>query len=158
MSYEKRGYPDQEYPPQEAPPTYNQSTPQYSWHGQSYAPQKPQDHPGFPPAPGTGYQTQYNVVAPGMVTMAEPPPPDYMTRAIMVTVCCFWPIGIFAIMKASESKSAYARGDLAGAKENSRSAKQLSNIGIAAGVVSVVILVIIMGVYFGLIFSSSRFG
>jgi hypothetical protein len=34
--------------------------------------------------------------------MAEPPPPDYMTRAILVTVCCCWPIGIFAIMKASE--------------------------------------------------------
>lgn len=33
--------------------------------------------------------------------MAEPPPPDFMGRAIFATLCCFWPIGIFALMKAS---------------------------------------------------------
>lgn len=109
------------------------------------------DHPGFPPAPAPGYQPAYNVMAPGYVTMAEPPPPDYMTRAILVTVCCFWPIGIFAIMKASESRAAYARGDLHTSKEMSMSARKLSNIGIAAGVVSMVIGVILIGIYFGLI-------
>ena len=31
-----------------------------------------------------------------------PPPPDYFTRAIFVTLCCFWPTGILAIMKASD--------------------------------------------------------
>ena len=31
-----------------------------------------------------------------------PPPPDYFGRAIFVTLCCFWPTGILAIMKASD--------------------------------------------------------
>lgn len=148
MSNEKSGFEDHVYPPQEQPPSYNQGPPQYSWHGQSYA---PTDHPGFPAAPIEGQQANYRVVAPGYVTMVEPPPPDYMTRAILVTVCCFWPIGIFAIMKASESRAAYARGDIASSKENSRSAKQLTNIGMAAGAVSLVIAMILMGVYIGLI-------
>lgn len=50
-----------------------------------------------------------------------------------------------------QSRAAYARGDIASSKENSRSAKQLSNIGIAAGAVSLVIAMILMGVYIGLI-------
>ena len=50
-----------------------------------------------------------------------------------------------------QSRAAYARGDIASSKENSRSAKQLSNIGMAAGAVSLVITMILLGVYIGLI-------
>ena len=50
-----------------------------------------------------------------------------------------------------QSRAAYARGDIASSKENSRSAKQLTNIGMAAGAVSLVIAMILMGVYIGLI-------
>lgn len=36
------------------------------------------------------------------MTMDERPPHDFMNRAICVTICCFWPTGIVAILKASE--------------------------------------------------------
>lgn len=88
------------------------------------------------------------------MTMNEPPPPDYMNRAIFVTICCFWPTGIFAIMKASESRSAYARGDVHSARSNSNSARQLSNISIMAGVASILVAVIFVGVYVGLVLRS----
>jgi hypothetical protein len=53
------GFEDHVYPPQEQPPSYNQGPPQYSWHGQSYA---PTDQPGFSPAPIEGQQANYRVV------------------------------------------------------------------------------------------------
>ncbi|XP_022307414.1 proline-rich transmembrane protein 1-like [Crassostrea virginica] len=134
----------------------NEPPPQYQpnqGYGQppQYAPQPYSDHPGFPAG---GYTTNTVLVAPGPVTMNEPPPPDYMTRAIFVTICCFWPTGIFAIMKASESRSAYARGDFQSARSNANSARQLSNISIMAGVASVLIGIIIVGVYVGLVLRS----
>lgn len=42
------------------------------------------------------------IVAPEQMTMDERPPHDFMNRAICVTICCFWPTGIVAILKASE--------------------------------------------------------
>ncbi|KAK3103135.1 hypothetical protein FSP39_016740 [Pinctada imbricata] len=83
--------------------------------------------------------------------MYEPPPPDQMTKAIFVTICCFWPTGIFAIMKASEARSAVARGDMGSARSYSNAARQLSNISIMAGVASILILIVIMGIYIGVI-------
>ena len=40
------------------------------------------------------------------------PPADYFGYSIFVTICCCWPIGIFAIMKASATREAIARGDM----------------------------------------------
>ncbi|XP_060063969.1 synapse differentiation-inducing gene protein 1-like [Ylistrum balloti] len=75
-----------------------------------------------------------------------PPPEDNMVRAIIATFFCFWPIGMFAIWKAMESKSAYNRGDLAMAHANANSARQLANvaIGIGAGCIFAVIVYIIV--------------
>lgn len=143
MSGEKKDYGD------EPPPQY-QPSPGYGYPPQ-YPPQQYTDHPGFPPG---GYSTNAVIVAPGPMTMNEPPPPDYMNRAIFVTICCFWPTGIFAIMKASESRSAYARGDVHSARSNSNSARQLSNISIMAGVASILVAVIFVGVYVGLVLRS----
>ncbi|XP_061178039.1 proline-rich transmembrane protein 1-like [Saccostrea echinata] len=144
MSDEKKDYRN------EAPPQYQ--PPQGYGYPPQYPPQQVADHPGFPPG---GYTSTNTVlVAPGPMTMNEPPPPDYMNRAIFVTICCFWPTGIFAIMKASESRSAYARGDILSARSNANSARQLSNISIMAGVASVLVAIIIVGVYVGLVLRS----
>ncbi|XP_055998113.1 uncharacterized protein LOC125646748 isoform X1 [Ostrea edulis] len=101
MSDDKKDFRN-EPPPQYQPNQGNGYPPQYQ-PPQQYAPQYT-DHPGFPAG---GYSANTVVLAPGPMTMNDPPPPDYMNRAIFVTICCFWPTGIFAIMKASESRSAY---------------------------------------------------
>lgn len=98
--------------------------------------------------------TNPSIVAPGPVRTNEPPPPpDYMNRAIFVTMCCFWPTGIFAIMKASESRSAIARGDMESARSHSSTARQLSNISVIAGVAFLLVGMLIAGLYwfFGVI-------
>ncbi|KAH9490115.1 Proline-rich transmembrane protein 1 [Bulinus truncatus] len=79
---------------------------------------------------------------------------DHMTAAILVTLCCFWPTGIIAILRASEARSAMARGDVAAAASHSRSAKSMVTISIVIGVISIILLTIILGVYFGLLMSS----
>ncbi|XP_048729226.1 proline-rich transmembrane protein 1-like isoform X2 [Ostrea edulis] len=148
MSDDKKDFRN-EPPPQYQPNQGNGYPPQYQ-PPQQYAPQYT-DHPGFPAG---GYSANTVVLAPGPMTMNDPPPPDYMNRAIFVTICCFWPTGIFAIMKASESRSAYARGDIQSARSNASSARQLTNISIMAGVASVLVSIIIVGVYLGLILRS----
>ncbi|XP_033752723.1 proline-rich transmembrane protein 1-like [Pecten maximus] len=160
MSSEKGGgppsYPPQgQYgqPPPMAPPGYD-SVANQSYGAPQTAPMYQGDHPHFQPQMG-GVQTQIHVVPPPQ-TFSEPPPPDYMNRAIFTTICCFWPVGIFAIMKASEAKNAYARGDFQGARSSSNSARQLSNIAIFAGVASIVVSMIIVGVYVGLIMTNMR--
>ncbi|OWF36528.1 proline-rich transmembrane protein 1-like [Mizuhopecten yessoensis] len=161
MSGEKGGAPPS-YPPQygqplqQPPPGYD-SVPQYQPYGPpSGAPMYMYQggHPHYQAQMSPG-QTQVLVVPPPQ-TFSEPPPPDYMNRAIFTTICCFWPVGIFAIMKASEAKNAYARGDFLGAKSNSDSARRLSNIAIFAGVASIVVSMIIVGVYVGLIMTNMR--
>ncbi|KAJ8298760.1 hypothetical protein KUTeg_022820 [Tegillarca granosa] len=54
------------------------------------------------------------------------------------------------------ARSAYARGDMAGARTASASARQLTNISIIAGVASIIVAMIIVGVYLGLIMTNLR--
>jgi len=49
--------------------------------------------------------------------------PNYMTQAILVTLCCCWPLGIVAIVKAARVNSAMARGDYEAAMQASADAK-----------------------------------
>ncbi|XP_060074777.1 proline-rich transmembrane protein 1-like [Ylistrum balloti] len=155
MSSEKGGGPPPSYPPQgqygQPPPPRYDCLPQQQPYG---APMYQGDHPHFQPQVAPG-QSQIHVVPPPQ-TFSEPPPPDYMNRAIFTTICCFWPVGIFAIMKASEAKNAYARGDFQGARSSANSARQLSNIAIFAGVASIVVSMIIVGIYVGLIMTNMR--
>lgn len=138
MSTEKGGYPPENT---SSPPPYSQGQTQ----GYGAPPQNLQYGMS---------QTQYIQTAPVAPTMVyQPPSEDHMCRAIFATLCCFWPVGIFAIMKASEARSAYARGDAAGGQSASASARQLSNIAIGVGIASVVISAIIVGVYVGVVLS-----
>ncbi|ESO95473.1 hypothetical protein LOTGIDRAFT_160626 [Lottia gigantea] len=155
------------------PPSYTEATaagpPQYPEQplpGQQYGP---------PPTVQYGYPGQYTYTQPGQPaynypnvvvthqgyvppnTAAGPPPPDHMCAAVFVTLCCFWPTGIIAILKASEAKSSYARGDIGGANLNAKSAKQMINISIIVGVISFVLVAVILGLYIGLILNNLDF-
>ncbi|XP_022314474.1 proline-rich transmembrane protein 1-like [Crassostrea virginica] len=110
-------------------------------------PYSPPQYPGPQEVDVGGHATGTNPVAPGPVTMSDPPPPDFMNRAIFVTICCFWPTGIFAIMKASESRRACARGDFLSARDNAKSSRQLSNISIMIGGVLMLVTIVVVGLY-----------
>nr|XP_022315367.1 proline-rich transmembrane protein 1-like [Crassostrea virginica] len=102
-------------------------------------PYPPPQYPGPREADVEGHDTDTYPVAPGPVTMYEPPPPDYMTRAIFVTICCFCPTGIFAIIKACKSRRACARGDFQAARDSAKKSFELSNISIRIGVLLILL-------------------
>jgi len=68
--------------------------------------------------------------------------------AIISVICCF-PLGIPAIIFATQVNTKLAAGDTAGAEESSKKAKKFAIFGIVAWAVCIVlyvILVVILGV------------
>ncbi len=70
-------------------------------------------------------------------------PPTYLWQSIVVTVLCCLPLGIPAIVFAAQVNSKVAAGDIAGAEESSRKARQWCWIAFIAGLVAIVISIII---------------
>jgi hypothetical protein len=67
--------------------------------------------------------------------------PNYLVWAILVTLFCFLPTGIAAIVFASQVNSKLAVGDVAGAVEASNKAKMWTIISAVVGVVVLVIVI-----------------
>ncbi|CAL1538279.1 unnamed protein product [Lymnaea stagnalis] len=165
--------PPPDYNQQSGYPGYQGPTPQagYGYPQQGFAspPQQGYGPPpnymgGAPPGQYPQQQFQYtntnNVVVtqqPGSFpVVAGPPPADHMCAAIFVTICCFWPTGILAIMKANEARNALARGDIPTATAHARSARSMVIISVVIGIIALVIAAIIIGVYVGLVTTSVR--
>jgi hypothetical protein len=91
--------------------------------------------PPVPPMPGRGIATPY----PTPVTNV--PVSNYLVWAILVTLFCFLPTGIVAIVYASQVNSKLAAGDLAGAREASNKARMWTIISAVVGVLVGVIVV-----------------
>lgn len=103
--------------------------------GGGYAPPPPPGPGAFPPPPGPsrlGYGVPHGGLASG------PPPPNYLAPAILATVFCCLPAGIVAIVKAAQVNTLWERGDVAGARAASASAKQWAIISAVAAVVVVI--------------------
>ncbi|XP_077979277.1 proline-rich transmembrane protein 1-like [Glandiceps talaboti] len=146
-------------------PAYNPQAPYPAQpgYGPSYPPQggdpayPPTGAPYAQPPPTYGQTIPSATYAPGGVnvtTVTQSSPPNYMGLAIFVTICCCWPIGICAILKASEVGSAFNRGDYAGAKAASDSARKFSYISLACGIASIVISVVFIIIYYVVIVAS----
>ena len=75
----------------------------------------------------------------------QPKPNNNMVMAILCTVCCCLPFGIYAIIKASKVNGFYMAGMYNEAVNAANEAKKWSTIGIITGLV---IQVIYMAVYF----------
>ena len=76
-----------------------------------------------------------------------------MVWAILSTILCCLPLGIVAIIKASNVNSLYDRGDYAGAEEAAKSAKTWAMWGaISALIIWVlyILLVVVFGVAAGI--------
>ncbi|MBN1628809.1 MAG: CD225/dispanin family protein [Thermoleophilia bacterium] len=66
--------------------------------------------------------------------------PSYLGWAIVVTLFCFWPTGIVALVHATRVTNRLAVGDIAGAQASSGSAKTWCWITFAIGVVAAVVV------------------
>ena len=69
--------------------------------------------------------------------------PDYLVWAILVTIFCFLPTGIAAIVFASQVKSKLAAGDRAGAIEASNKAKTWTIVSVVVGLALGIIIAIV---------------
>lgn len=74
----------------------------------------------------------------------QSPPDNYLVWAILTTVLCCLPLGIPAIVFASQVNSKWAVGDVAGAMDASRKAKQFSMWAAIVGVAGAVLYVIFL--------------
>jgi hypothetical protein len=76
---------------------------------------------------------------------AGSPPPNYLVWAILSTIFCCLPLGIASIVFAAQVNGKYAAGDVAGAQESSRKAKQFAIwsavVGLVVGVLYAVAVV-----------------
>lgn len=80
------------------------------------------------------------------INQTTPPKPNNnMVMAILCTVCCCLPFGIYAIIKASKVNGFYMAGMYNEAVNSANEAKKWSTIGIITGLV---IQVVYMAVYF----------
>lgn len=98
-----------------ASPEYQQAAPTYA------PPPAPPQQPAYA-APPAGYAPQPNI-------------PTYLWQSIVVTLVCCWPLGIPAIVFASQVNSKLGRGDIAGAQKASKNAKMWTIISLVAGIV-----------------------
>jgi hypothetical protein len=64
---------------------------------------------------------------------------NYLVWAILSTICCCIPLGIPAIIFASQVNSKLAMGDVTGAREASRKAKMWCWIAFGAGLLAGII-------------------
>ncbi|MDD3772085.1 MAG: CD225/dispanin family protein [Weeksellaceae bacterium] len=77
------------------------------------------------------------------------PPDNYLAWAIISTILCCWPIGIFAIIKSTKVNSLWQQGEYAAAQKASEDAKKFSIYAAASGFIFVIlylILVFVLGI------------
>ena len=140
--------PQQQYQqPQYQQPQYQQPQPQY----QQPAYQQPQYQQPQYQQPAY-QQPQYGYQQPAY-NNAPPRPDNNMVWAILSTILCCLPLGIVAIIKASNVNSLYDRGDYAGAEEAAKSAKTWAMWGAISALIIWVLynlLVVVFGVAAGI--------
>lgn len=88
---------------------------------------------GTPPAPTS---------APG----GQPSVPNYLVQSILCTLCCCLPLGIVAIIYASQVSTKLALGDYAGAQAASKNAKLWCWIAFGLGFAINAIFLVVMAI------------
>jgi len=95
------------------------------------APPPPPPQTYTPPPPASRFET------PAQPAVQQIP--NYLWQSIVVTLCCCLPLGIVAIVFASQVNDKLRRGDIAGAMAASKNAKLFCLIALALGVVAMLV-------------------
>jgi Interferon-induced transmembrane protein len=109
-----------------------------TWERSESPPPPPEgsDLPPVPPTPGQGIAAPYP-----RSPVTSVPVPNYLVWSILVTLFCFLPTGIAAIVYASQVNTKFSTGDVAGAIEASNKAKMWTIISAVIGVLLAVIVI-----------------
>ena len=75
---------------------------------------------------------------------AAPAPNNNLVLAIITTILCCLPLGIWGIVKAAEVNGKWERGDFDGARASAAMAKKVSLWGIGVGVVVIILYVVLV--------------
>ncbi|GHI66866.1 hypothetical protein Snoj_07840 [Streptomyces nojiriensis] len=125
---------DRQQPP---PPEDENWGPATSWQDPLLPPQSPQSPPSPPP-----YQPPQ--APPPQWHAGQPRAPEtYLTGAILVTLFCFLPTGIAAIVFASQVSEKWKAGDAVGAAESARKARLWVIVSVVAGCLMWLLLIVI---------------
>ncbi|KAK3603614.1 hypothetical protein CHS0354_017332 [Potamilus streckersoni] len=142
----------QQYPGQNNQYSYQpQNNTQYAAYANAQSTQQlPQTNYGF-----SNMQNTVIVQSPQTVSLQyQVPPPDYTVSAWLACLCCFWPTGLIAIIKAHEANDAAARGDMFAANAAANTARQMVRASIIVGICSIVFAAVFVGVYVGVILNN----
>jgi len=112
----------------------------------------PQVNYGYAGQPATSHTTV--VMDHGGQMAYQVPPQDYTTSAWLACLCCFWPTGLIAIMRASESRDCLDRGDMVGAHQAADGARMMVRVSVIVGVVSVVLAIVFIIIWFAALASA----
>ncbi|XP_002738941.1 proline-rich transmembrane protein 1-like [Saccoglossus kowalevskii] len=90
-------------------------------------------------------------IGPRMLVNPRDVPNDYLCLALFTTICCFWPISLFAVIKSRNVHRAMWQGDAFTAHRSSIWARRLSIISLVIGllVIAAFITCKVMMVYYG---------
>ena len=92
-----------------------------------------------PPPPPYGGGPPYGGAPQYGQPMGGPPPANNLVWAILSTIFCCLPLGVASIVFASQVNTKWAQGDVAGANESARKARQFALWGTIIGAVGSVI-------------------
>jgi uncharacterized membrane protein len=75
--------------------------------------------------------------------MEMPPVETYLVKSILVTILCFMPFGVVALVHSAMAEAKRSSGDWRGAREASRTANKWANLAIIIGIALLVVFLII---------------
>ncbi|KAK7099375.1 proline-rich transmembrane protein 1-like [Littorina saxatilis] len=73
--------------------------------------------------------------------------PDSMVLAVFTTLCCCWPVGLLAVMKAQECRQELQAGNVAAARTASNESRRYSKFAIVAGICWINFCITMMTIY-----------
>ncbi|XP_015761675.1 PREDICTED: proline-rich transmembrane protein 1-like isoform X3 [Acropora digitifera] len=133
--------------PSEFPPSYTEQ-PSYPMHTTGQAiPASGGDTRGYQTPLNYPQQLFYQGASGGLVVTGQPGntimqqavqlttiPEDHCMLAWFACLCCFWPVGMIAVIKSTRVQSHLARGDVNSARIASAEAKKYALIAVCIGV------------------------
>uniref|UniRef100_A0A9J8BTC7 Si:ch73-343g19.4 n=1 Tax=Cyprinus carpio carpio TaxID=630221 RepID=A0A9J8BTC7_CYPCA len=123
-----------------APPPYQANPAGYppSFPSQPF-PQGPYAQGPYPGQPVVAVQPAVFVTAAPLASQV----PDYLGYSIFTMLCCFWPLGIAALIFSCSTRNANFSGQRELAGKNSKTALNLNHAALGTGLIIIVLLIIV---------------